>query len=380
MKITNIETHIADIGFRNVVFVRTLTDTDIYGIGEAYPVGPDLATREWVDYFSEQITGSDPTDIERLWAMMHQGSRFPMGSSGLAAISGIDQTLWDILGKTTGMPVYKLAGGAVRDRIPLYMDVVWDRPDAGQRDAVAAVMAAGYTAIKTQPLPSDWRKIQWGEALAAARRQTAELRKLAGPSIQIGLDAHAQQLEPWRALELADALAEYDLMFIEEPLRMENRSAMADLRRQYPVPLATGECLFTKFEFDDLIRLQAADIIQPDIAICGGFTEMRKIAANAEAHDISVAPHNPTGPLATVVNAHFAAATPNFLILETRPLSDLERAMIPGSLTATDGRLPLPEGPGWGVDIDLDVIANHPYQSGWRRGDATYPDGSIAYI
>jgi galactonate dehydratase len=198
--------------------------------------------------------------------------------------------------------------------------------------------------------------------------------------VEIGLDAHAQQLEPWRARELADALAEYNLLFIEEPLRMENRSAMADLRRQYPVPLATGECLYTKFEFDELIRLQAADIIQPDVAICGGFTEMRKIATNAEAHDISVAPHNPSGPLATVVDAHFAAVTSNFLILEIRPHSDEERAMAPGCLTAEDGFLPLPEGPGWGVDLDFDVIAGRPYESGWWRGDVAYPDGSIAYI
>jgi galactonate dehydratase len=380
MKITSIETHIANIGTRNVVFLRTLTDTDIYGVGEAYTVGPDLATKEWVDYFAAQIIGSDPTDIERLWSKMHQGSRFPIGSSGLAAISGIDLTLWDILGKSAGAPVYKLAGGAVRDRIPLYMDIVWDRPDAAQKDAVAAVLAAGYTAIKTQPLPSDWREIHWAEALEAARSQTAELRRRTGPSVEIGLDAHAQQLEPWRALELADALAEFNLLFIEEPLRMENRSAMADLRRQYPVPLATGECLYTKFEFDELIRLQAADIIQPDVAICGGFTEMRKIATNAEAHDISVAPHNPSGPLATVVDAHFAAATSNFLILEIRPHSGEELAMVPGSLAPDDGFLPLPEGPGWGVDLDFDVIAGHPYESGWWRSDVAYPDGSIAYI
>jgi L-alanine-DL-glutamate epimerase-like enolase superfamily enzyme len=171
MKITRIETLIASIGVRNAIFVRTHTDQDIHGIGEAYPVGPDLATAQWVEYFADQLSGQDPTRIEHLWALMYQGARFPPGSSGLAALSAIDQSLWDILGKTAGVPVYQLAGGRVRDRVPLYKDIVWDAPDAGQRDAVRAVLDAGYMTVKTGPLPSMWREVEWGEALAMARSQ-----------------------------------------------------------------------------------------------------------------------------------------------------------------------------------------------------------------
>ncbi len=380
MKITRIETLIAGIGARNAIFVRTQTDQGVHGIGEAYPVGPDLATVQWVEYFSEQLIGQDPTRIEHLWALMYQGARFPVGSSGLAALSAIDQSLWDILGKTAGVPVYQLAGGRVRDRVPVYMDIAWDAGDAEQQAAVRAVLDAGYMAVKTGPLPSSWRDVEWGEALAMARSQMSQLRVLVGPDVQIGLDAHAQQLEPWRALELADALAEFDPFFIEEPLRMENRAAMADLRRQYPVPLATGECLYTKFEFDELIRSAAVDVIQPDVCICGGFTELRKIAAIAEAHDVSVAPHNPTGPLATVVNVHFAAATSNFLILEMREHSPEEMAMVVGALAPSGGYLEIPDAPGWGVDLDDDAIAAHPYSGPWHRGDRLNPDGSVAYI
>lgn len=380
MKITGIETLTASTGARNVTFVRTQTDEGVHGVGEAYPVGPDLATARWVEYFAEQLVGRDPRDIEFLWALMYQGARFPPGSSGLAAISGIDQSLWDILGKSTGLPVYKLLGGRVRDRIPLYLDVRWDDPDEAQRAAVRQALNAGFTAIKTGPLPSLWRDMLWGDALARARNQLAELRELVGPDVQIALDAHAQQLEPARALQLADALVEYRPFFIEEPLRMENRHAMAELRRQFPVPLATGECLYTKFEFDELIRAGAVDILQPDVCICGGLTEMRKIAAIAEAHDVTIAPHNPTGPLATVVNAHFAAATPNFLILEYRAHSAEELAMVEGAPTATDGYLAIPGGPGWGVDLDDDAIRAHPYEAPWHRGDRFNPDGSVAYI
>ena len=155
---------------------------------------------------------------------------------------------------------------------------------------------------------------------------------------------------------------------------------MGGLRKKMPFPLATGECLYTKFEMDELIRMRGADILQPDVCICGGFTEMRKIAANAEAHDISIAPHNPTGPLATVVNTHFALATSNCTILEYRPQSDLELAMVPGAARPEQGYLNAPDGPGWGVDLNDDAINTHPDQGPWHRGDRFEPDGSVAYI
>lgn len=380
MKITRIETLVADLGHRNTVLIRTHTDEGIYGVGEAYPVGPDMATPVWVDYFSDQLVGQDPRRIEHLWALMYQGARFPPGSSGLSALSGIDQSLWDILGKSTGLPVYKLLGGRVRDRVPVYMDIDWDNPDDDQRAKVRRAIGDGFTAFKTGPLRTDWRELLWGDALEQGRQDMAELRELVGPDAQIGLDAHAQQLEPSTALQLANILAEYNPWFIEEPLRMENRHAMAELRKKMPVPIATGECLYTKFEFDELIRSTAVDIVQPDICICGGMTEMRKIATIAEAHDVVVAPHNPVGPLATVVNIHFAAATSNFLVLEYSPHSDIELSMIKGALTPVNGFFEIPDGPGWGVDIDDDAVQAHPYSGAWHRTDRVNPDGSIAYI
>lgn len=380
MKITKIETIVADLGHRNSVFIRTHTDEGIYGVGEAYPVGPDMATPVWVDYFSDQLVGQDPRRIEHLWALMYQGARFPPGSSGLSALSGIDQSLWDILGKSMDLPVYKLLGGRVRDRVPVYLDIDWDNPDDDQREKVQKAVGDGFTAFKTGPLRSNWREVLWGEALEQGRQDMAALRELVGPDAEIGLDAHAQQLEPSTALQLAIILAEYNPWFVEEPLRMENRHAMAELRKKMPVPLATGECLYTKFEFDELIRAGAVDIVQPDICICGGMTEMRKIAAISEAHDVVVAPHNPVGPLATVVNIHFAAAISNFLVLEYSPHSETEMSMIEGALTPVDGFFEIPDSPGWGVDIVDDVIQAHPYRGAWHRPDRVNPDGSVAYI
>jgi len=328
VKITRIETLIADTGNNNAVYVRTHTDAGVHGVGEAYRVGPDRATAEWVAYFAEQLVGRDPREIERNWALMYQGARFPPGSSALAALSAIDHTMWDILGKSLDMPVYELLGGRVRDRIRAYHGVHGESPRKLADAAKRHVQDEGFSALKTSPLPHDWREMTWNEAVDGGRRLLEALRKAVGPDVDIGLDAHAAVWEPARAIELADALTEFTPFFMEEPLRMENRHKMGLLRRKMPFALATGECLYTKFELGELIREQAVDILQPDVCIVGGLTELRKVAFNAEAHDLTVAPHNPLGPLATVINLHFDAATTNFLIQEFRTPSEGEAATV----------------------------------------------------
>ncbi|MBI2966073.1 MAG: mandelate racemase/muconate lactonizing enzyme family protein [Chloroflexi bacterium] len=380
MKITKIEALVAGLESRNQVFVRTHTDEGIHGIGEAYSIGPDVATVNWVDYFAEQFVGQDPTRIEYLWALGYQGARFPIGSSGMAALSGIEHSLWDITGKALGLPVYKLLGGAVRDRVPVYHGVHADEPSELADDALGKIAAGGFRGVKTNPLASDWRGQTWNDAVKKSRARLEALRNAVGPDVDIGLDAHAAVWELPRALDLADSLTEYRPFFMEEPLRMENRHAMAELRKKMPFPLATGECLYTKFEFEELIRSQAADILQPDVCICGGLMEMRKIAANAEAHDVVVAPHNPLGPLATIINTHFSAATTNFLILEYREPSAIEKSLVTETLKPKHGYLEIPTRPGWGIDLVDEAIKKHPYKKAWHRGDRFYPDGAVGYI
>ncbi|MBI4219926.1 MAG: mandelate racemase/muconate lactonizing enzyme family protein [Chloroflexi bacterium] len=380
MKITKIEALVAGLESRNQVFIRTNTDEGIHGSGEAYNVGPDMATVSWVEYFADQFVGHDPTRIEFLWALGYQGARFPMGSSGMAALSGIEHSLWDISGKALGVPVYKLLGGRVRDRVRVYHGVHADSPGALADHALERRDWGGFTAFKTSPLANDWRGKLWNEAIKDGRALLSGLRNAVGADAEIGLDAHAAVWELPRALDLADSLAEYDPMFMEEALRMENRHAMSELRRKMPFPTATGECLYTKFEFEELIRSEAADILQPDVCICGGLMEMRKIAANAEAHDVVVAPHNPLGPLATVINVHFSAATSNFLILEYREPSPIEKSLVTEWLRPGDGHVEIPDRPGWGIDLVEDAIRKHPYQRPWHRGDRSYPDGSVGYI
>ena len=380
MKITGITCHIVDGGGRNILFVRTETDAGIVGWGEAFSVGPDLAVAATIDHLKDWILGDDPRDIERLWATMYQGLRFPPGSVGLAAISGIEHTLWDISAKALGLPVYRLLGGRVRDRVRVYQGCTGPTPEAAAENALELVQDYGYTAFKMSPFPPDDHLRPWNEVLREGPRHMAAVREAVGDDVDIGLDVHAKVLEPMRALELARAVEPYNPFFFEEPIRPEGIREMAWLRRRSPIPIATGEALYAKFQFNDLLRQQAADIIQPDVCVCGGLMEMKKIAAIAEGHDVVVAPHNPMGPLAGAINLHFAASTPNFLILEYRAHDKGRwRELVKDPWVPVDGHLAIPDTPGWGLEVNEDALDRYPAIT-WRRGNPIRADNSPAFI
>lgn len=380
MKIADITCHIVDGGGRNILFVRTETDDGIVGWGEAFSVGPDLAVAATIDHLKDWIVGDDPRDIERLWATMYQGLRFPPGSVGLAAISGIEHTLWDISAKALGLPVYRLLGGRVRDRVRVYQGCSGPTPEKAAEKAAALVEQYGYTALKMSPFPPDEHLMPWNQVLREGPRHMAAVREAVGDDVDIGLDAHAKVFEPMRALELARAVEPYNPFFFEEPIRPEGIREMAWLRRKSPIPIATGEALYAKFQFNDLLRQQAADIIQPDVCVCGGLMEMKKIAAIAEGHDVVVAPHNPMGPLAGAINLHFAASTTNFLVLEYRAHDKgLWRELVKDPWTPVDGHLEIPDTPGWGLEIDEDALTRYPAVT-WRRGNPIRADNSPAFI
>ncbi|SVB51605.1 uncharacterized protein METZ01_LOCUS204459, partial [marine metagenome] len=269
MKITNIECLIStDASASNLVYVKTKTDAGIYGVGEVYHVGPDAASPVWVEYFAEQLVGQDPTEIERNWALCYQGARFPIGSTGLAALSAIDQSLWDITGKVLDKPVYELMGGRVRDKIRAYWDIHGTTPNELAEDARKQV-DKGFTALKASPLSPSWREMRWNDAVADGLARFKAVREAIGNEIDVGFDAHAAIFEPIRVLELTDALMEFNPWFMEEPIRMENRHEMGKLRDKMPCAVATGECLYTKFEMWELIREGGVDILQPEVCIVG---------------------------------------------------------------------------------------------------------------
>ncbi len=311
---------------------------------------------------------------------MFAGSRFPGGSVVGAAISGIEHALWDIAGKAAGLPVYRLLGGRCRDKVRVYQNPGGRTPEEMAENALQAIDRYGYTALKLSPLPPDYAQPpvgQGGGRERAALRGRA--RALSATTIDIGLDPHAKVFEPALAIELAEALKPMRPFFIEEPVRPENRPAMAKVREHVGIPIATGEMLYTRYEFRDLLALQAADIIQPDVCVTGGLLEMKKIAAMAEASYVTVAPHNPCGPVATAVNVHFAASTSNFIILEYIPDdAGVRREVVKEPVRLVKGYLEIPETPGLGVELDEKAAARHPFQP-WRRPFNFREDGSLAW-
>jgi galactonate dehydratase len=380
VKITAIKSFLPSFGNRCRGLIKVETDEGLHGWGEAYSVGPDLSVKPIVDYIATWFLGEDPRRIEYLMMKTHQQFRFPPGGTGLAAISGIEHALWDISGKAAGLPVYMLLGGNVRDRVRVYQSLGGPTAEATAEAAHQLHEAWGLTAFKLSPYRLDPDASRWGRVCAAAAEYFEALRSHTPDDWEFAFDPHAKIFEPIRALQLANALAPYDPFFYEEPLRPEHIPAWARLRQQMPVPLATGECLYTRFEFLDLMAAQAVDIIQPDVCICGGLLEMRKIAAIAEAHYVMVAPHNPMGPVATAVNLHFAAATHNFKILEyINPTSTEWERWVDDPYLPKDGCLELRDRPGLGVDVNEQVVSESRYTH-WQRTAPVRPDGSTGYV
>lgn len=391
MKIIGLRSFMSCDRDRPRVLVALDTDEGITGWGECYNHGPDRALPPLLDYLYLQLEGEDATRIERLILKLLQQSRFPPGALGLAAISAIDHALWDLNAKALGVPVYRLLGGHVRDRVRVYLGV-YSAPEAEDiRDFCADKHDRyGLTAFKLSPYRTDLHAEPWGKVIRTTTEWLEKLTELC-PDTEFAFDAHAKIWEPWQAAELGNALAPFHPLFYEEPIRPENIDVWGDLKAKLNVPLATGESLYNRWEFLRLLQAKGADIVQPDICVVGGLYEMRKIAALAEAFYVPVAPHNPMGPLATAVNLHFSAACPNFKILEYRlPMgaaytghglsdSDEEAAYVKDPYLPEDGHLMLrPDRPGWGVEIDEDYLKTDRYVH-WERKVPTRPDGSYGF-
>ena len=378
MRITRLRAFMARDRDRPRVLVALDTDEGITGWGECYNHGPDRALPPLLDYLYLQIEGHDPRRIEYLIQKLLQQARFPPGALGLAAISAIDHALWDISAKALGVPVFMLLGGHARDRIRVYQGVyAAPDPEQAREQCLALHEQWGFTAFKLSPFRTDLYDRRWGQVVRASADYFARLREICPAEFEFAFDAHARIFEPWQAVQLGNALAPYDPLFYEEPIRPEHIPAWRRLRAELKCPLATGESLYSRFEFLDLLQAQGADIIQPDICVVGGLLEMRKIAALAEAHYVTVAPHNPMGPLATAVNLHFSAAQPNFKILEYRLPQGTDWVVDP--YLPKDGHLELRhDRPGWGVEIDEQALARDDYVH-WERKLPIRPDGSTGY-
>ena len=367
MKITQIRTQLMGIPgpgglapARNWIFVEVETDTGITGIGEATTEYHEHAVVAMIEqHLAPLLIGQDPTRVTSAWQQMQRYFWWRGGVVASSAASGVEQALWDITGKAYGQPVYKLLGGAVRDRVRLYARTDLGLPTYG--DEATAAVEEGFTAFKFGPgqhvHPYDDDK-QVDAALAAAR----EIRDAAGPDCDLMIDCggiFSQQA----AHRLITGLNEVGMLFVEEPVNMDTPRGLIELRQAFPnVRIAAGERLMTRWAFREWLEQGAVDVLQADICHCGGIGELLRIASYAEVHNVPVAPHNPYGPVALAANAHACAAMSNFLILEHcrhRPWFDDVQVLGP---EVCDGCVELSDRPGLGIELDWDVVSRHPYQ------------------
>ena len=375
MKITDIKTFLVGAGGRNWVYVKILTDQGIYGIGEAYSAGPDEATVKVIEDFKSWLVGNDPRNVQYLFDVMYNTTRFPGGIIVNSAISGIEHACWDIAGKSAGVPVWALLGGRVRNKIRVYQSTGGATPQQAGENARAMVEKYGYTALKMGIVaPGD---APYNRAVRETAEHVRAVREAVGPDIDIGVDVHAKFFEAERAIRLAKAIEPYNPMWMEESVRPENYDAMKKVSDHVSIPLASGESNYGIYEFKQLIDRQALDFVQPEICCCGGVLTLKKIAALAEAQYIMVAPHNPMSPLATAINVHFAASTPNFYILEyAAPDSGARKNVLKEPLMVKkEGYLEIPHKPGWGMELNEEAFKSMP-PAPWRRGTSFHADGS----
>ena len=355
------------------LFLKVHTDVGIIGLGEPTLEGRARTVAEAVREYERMLIGQDPRRIEHLWQRMYRQTFYRGGPVLCSAISGIEQAMWDILGKSLGVPVYQLLGGAVRDRIRIYG---WTR--GGQtgdyiENFIHHLEARQFTAYKFAPIDA-CRMIESPAAMQRAVDRVAEARRIVGDEIDLAVDLHGR-CTPALSRRLARKLEPFDLLFIEEPVLPGDTAALAALSAACSTPIATGERLFTRWQFQELIERQAAAVLQPDLSHVGGIFETRKIAAAAEARNIAIAPHCPLGPIALAASLQVDATTPNFLIQEhvTLGAEYLKQPFI-----VNDGYIDLPTGPGLGIELDDEKVKAGQFDGDWDTPTFHLDDGSIA--
>lgn len=361
MKITAVETYLMQVGARpgataalgadadfrgsrNWLFVRIMTDEGLHGVGECS--GWPRVVERAVQDLSTLIIGEDPAHIDRLWAKMHIGmmGHGLTGTVGSGALTGIEMALWDIKGKALGQPVWNLLGGRFRDKVPVY-------GHARTPARAAELIERGYNAMK----------ISFTGTVDLA--VVAAMREAVGPERDLMVDSHGPAwMTTQDAILIGRELEAFDLLFYEDPVAPENIDSLRRIRDAVSVPLAAGERAGTVFGLRQYIEEELVDVIQPDTGRAGGITQMRKIAAMAEAHFITMAPHSGSlGPVAEFAALHVMATIPNALMLERIEFDWPGRyEVVTPVLKVENGALPVPDAPGLGVDINVDEIVKYP--------------------
>lgn len=364
-------------------FVEIITDSGITGWGEAVLEGHCRTVLSCVEEMRDYLIGRDPANISDIWTVLYRAGFYRGGGVLMSAISGIDQALWDIKGKFFNTPVWQLLGGACRDRMKVYCWVGGDRPS----DVGAAALAKkneGYLAVKMNAT-EELQMVDTYDKVDAVLERVAAIRESCGKYFGIAIDFHGRVHKPM-AKVLAKKLEEFDPMFIEEPVLCENMELFPEIAAACNIPIATGERLFSKYDFKRLLQTGGVDIIQPDLSHAGGISEVLRIASMAEAYDVALAPHCPLGPVALASCLNVDAVSYNAVIQEQSMgihynvgKSVLDYVNNKEDFTFTDGFAKLPVLPGLGVDVNRElVLTENETPHNWKNPVWRHKDGSVA--
>jgi galactonate dehydratase len=372
MKIEKITPFLVD----RYLLVRVYTDAGIVGNGEGGLWAHHKMVYQAIQELSDYYVGKDPRQIEHHYQTVTRNTHF-MGAVISAAVSAIDMALWDILGKSVDLPVYQLLGGKCRDKVKVFANVGGNSVE--ERAASARKQAdAGYLSLRTLPFFDGWEKQTPTQIITDAIAIVDAIRSEVGFGIDLGLEIH-RNLRPEQAIVLAGELAPYRILYYEDPLAPETLEPMEYIARHINIPMATGERFYNIFQFKDLIDRKIVSLIRPDLSLAGGFTQVKKIAAIAEAAFVGIFPHLMGSPVNIAAFTHLDAAIPNYVLMESHTPADAFNDIVDQPVTRQGGYILVSDRPGIGIEIDESKLSRYPYRQEFIKGEYLHADGSVAH-
>ena len=365
VRITDVETHLVANPWKPWVFVRLHTDAGITGLAEATTHDKPRTVAAAIEEMSDFFIGRDPFDTEPLWLEMYRDEWFSKNVVNTTVVSAVDMACWDIKGKHLDQPVYELLGGPVHGtELRAYANGWYTDADSepeGFARAAKRVVDDGYDAMKFDPFGTAWQSMTTEEKNHAVDIVGA-VREAVGPDVELLVECHGR-FSAAQAVDIAKKLDQFDPAWYEEPCPPDSINSLAEVARKSPIPVVTGERHMTKYDFYELVTRTDIDVFQPDLMNTGGITEGKKIAGLAEADHVDIAPHNPQGPVAGAIYSHFCTSIPNFRIQEMFQTYDEPWVdhLLTDPLRVEDGYVQVPEGPGFGIELDMDVVEEHEY-------------------
>ena len=363
MKVTAIKTFVCHAYRTNWVFVKVMTDSGLYGVGEATLEYREPTVVQAIMELERYLIGKDPHNIEAFWHDACRDAYWRGGVVLMSALAGVEMALWDIKGKDLGVPVYKLLGGKVRDSVKCYANGWFAGAKTPEEFAEKAKIAVenGFSGLKWDPFGKAYLNID-PKSLNDALDCVAAGKDAVGDKVYLIIEGHGRFNVP-TAVRIGNALEKFGILWFEEPIPPDDKKGIAWVRSKIATPVSGGERLYSRFEYADYLRMECADFWQPDVSHAGGIMEVRKIASMAEAHYIPVCPHNPSGPVANAATLQLAACTPNFYLLETMSSDIPWRADVSTErVKFENSEMFIPDLPGLGIDINEEEIAKHPYE------------------